>query len=57
MEVLVTIKSNYGKDKVYPSCKISDTFANIAGTTTLTDYTIHQMKSLGYVFKVKQQSI
>ena len=57
MEVLVTIKSICGEDRVYPSCKISDTFANIAQTKTLTDYTIDQMKSLGYVFKVKQQSI
>lgn len=57
MEVLVTIKSIYGEDKVYPACKISSTFANIAKTTTLTDYTINQMKSLGYVFEVKTKTI
>ena len=56
-EVLVTIKSIYGEDRIYPACKVSTTFASIAGTKTLTDYTIDQMKSLGYVFKVKPQTI
>lgn len=55
--VLVSIKSIYGEERIYPACKISTTFASIAGTKTLTDHTINQMKSLGYVFNVKPQSI
>jgi len=53
MEIIVTIKSVYGTDKVYPVCKDAYRFACIAGTTTLTDYTIGVIKRLGYRVKVQ----
>ena len=52
MEITVEIKSVYGTDKVYPVCKDAYRFACIAGTTTLTDYTISVIKRLGYSVKV-----
>ncbi len=53
MEITVQIKSVYGTDKVYPVCKDAYRFACIAGTTTLTDYTISVIKRLGYRVKVQ----
>ena len=53
MVITVEIKSVYGTDKVYPVCKNAYRFACIAGTTTLTDYTIGGIKRLGYRVKVK----
>ena len=52
MEITVEIKSVYGTDKVYPVCKNAYRFACIAGTTTLTDYTISVIKRVGYRVKV-----
>ena len=53
MEITVQIKSVYGTDKVYPVCKDAYRVACIAGTTTLTDYTISVIKRLGYRVKVQ----
>ena len=52
-ELTVQIKSIYGEDKVYPICKDSRTFANIAGTKTLTQETIAYIKKLGYLFIIE----
>ena len=49
MEIIVTIKNNYGTEAIYPVCDNSHTFARIAGTKTLTRETIAQIKALGYV--------
>ena len=42
----------YGEDKVYPVSDRAKLFANIAGTKTLTDYTIAKIKELGYTIYV-----
>ena len=52
MEISVKIKSVYGIDKVYPVCDKAIAFAEIAGTTTLTDDTVRSIKYLGYRIKV-----
>jgi hypothetical protein len=52
MKIQVRIKSVYGTDKVYPVCDKAIAFAHIAGTTTLTDYTISHIKLLGYTVEV-----
>tara|TARA_R110000824_G_scaffold57014_1_gene155465 strand:+ start:111 stop:329 length:219 start_codon:yes stop_codon:yes gene_type:complete len=52
MEITVQVKSVYGIDKVYPVCDKAIAFAEIAGTTTLTDDTVRSIKYLGYRIKV-----
>lgn len=47
MNITVTIKNVYGEDKVYPACENSRRFAEIAGTKTLTQHTIRQIKAMG----------
>ena len=53
MEIIVTIKSVYGRELIYPSCSQARIFATIAGTDTLTDSAVRQIKLLGYRVKVQ----
>ena len=55
--ITVKIRSVYGEDKVYPVSEEAKLFANIAGTKTLTDYTIAKIKQLGYTIHVEQQTL
>ena len=55
-KITVKIKSVYGEEKVYPVCPDAKTFANLAGTRTLTLGTIEQIKRLGYKVELVTQS-
>lgn len=57
MGITVRIANNYGSRVVYPVCKCAHTFAELAGTTTLTDRTISLIKSLGYTIDVQQETL
>jgi hypothetical protein len=55
--ITVEIRDVYGKRTVYPVCGTAKTFADIAGTTTLTDMTLLRINSLGYQINVAQRKI
>ena len=57
MEIIVTIKSNYGTEAIYPSCPKGQAFARIAGTKTLTMDTVKLIKALGYTVSVAGPAI
>jgi hypothetical protein len=46
--ITVLVKDQYGKQALHPRCPAAHTFANIAGTTTLTTPTIKHIMALGY---------
>lgn len=46
--ITVEIKNKYGVDYIYPVCFKAVSFAEMAGTKTLTPYVIKLIKSLGY---------
>lgn len=46
--ITVEVRSIYGEQKVYPMCPRSKLFAEIAGTKTLTHYTLCKVEALGY---------
>jgi hypothetical protein len=48
LAVTVEVKSVYGQQKVYPLCAKAKTFAEIAGSKTLTHRTLCQIEALGY---------
>jgi len=54
MKIIVEIKTVYGEQKVYPVCSNAQVFADIAGTKTLTEYTLNKIKALGYSIEVQQ---
>lgn len=57
MIVHVLIKTVYGETKFYPACDKAEVFAAIAGTKTLTQQTINQIKALGYTMQACNQIV
>tara|TARA_R110000796_G_scaffold244680_2_gene367943 strand:- start:1540 stop:1767 length:228 start_codon:yes stop_codon:yes gene_type:complete len=55
--ITVELKSNYGRDAIYPACMDSRLFAKLANTTTLTSTTITLIESLGYSVQLKPQTL
>jgi len=48
MQITIKIKDVYGNRTIYPACPVAETFAQIAGTKTLTMSVIEKVKRLGY---------
>ena len=57
MKILVTIKSVYGIDKVYPACDKAKVFCDLLKQTTLTDRDIAKIKQLGIEIEAKQHTV
>jgi hypothetical protein len=57
MGITVRIANNYGNRVVYPVCQRARTFAEMAGTATLTDRVISLIKSLGIDVEVQQEKL
>jgi hypothetical protein len=55
--ITVEIRDVYGKPIAYPMDTAARIFADIAGTTTLTDMTLKRIKALGYQVIVTQRKI
>ncbi len=56
-QIEVIIEPQYGKWVYYPVCDSAKAFAAIAGTKTLTDATLVQIKLLGYEIKASAKSL
>lgn len=56
-QIEVIIEPKYGKWVYYPACEDAKAFAAIAGTKTLTDDTLTQIKKLGYEIKASAKSV
>lgn len=57
MQIIVRIKDQYGQQTIIPVCEQARTFADIAGTKTLTATTIKLVKKLGYEIVVEQAAV
>jgi len=49
--ITVEIREQYGNQVFYPDCADAMRFANIAGTTTLTERVLTCVRGLGYDIK------
>ena len=57
MKIKIKITENYNKEAIYPACQDAQTFADIAGTKTLTRSTLKSIQSLGYEIDIVQQTL
>lgn len=55
-KLVIEIRNVYGVEKVYPVCEKAHTFAEIAGTKTLTVEVLDRIKALGYELTLEQKS-
>ena len=55
--LIVKKKNVYGKELIYPVCNDSVLFSCIAGTKTLCNITIANIKKLGYKFETQKEEI
>jgi hypothetical protein len=53
--VMVSIKNVYGKELVYPACPITEVFAELTKTKTLSDNDLANILKLGYKIEVKSK--
>ena len=47
-KIYVRVKDSFGTRRFYPECQVSQIFADIAGTTTLTDVVLKSIDKLGF---------
>lgn len=47
-KIYVKVKDSFGTRRFYPECQVSQIFADIAGTTTLTDVVLKNIDQLGF---------
>lgn len=47
-QIMVIVRKVYGNPVIYPACDQSRTFAQLAGTKTLTLQALQKIKALGY---------
>jgi len=52
-QIVVVIRTIYGNRVIYPACDQSRTFAQLAGTKTLTLQALQKIKVLGYEISEK----
>jgi hypothetical protein len=57
MQITVELKDVYGKQLIYPACDKAKAFAAIAGTKTLSQANLWQIKDLGYQVLVAPRSL
>ena len=48
MKIEIYTRNIYGKELIYPMCKISNVFADIAKTKTLSIEVLRSLKAIGY---------
>ena len=54
---LVSVKIVYGNAAIYPENATARLFTHIAGTKTLTQALLNDIRSLGFSIQVKQQTL
>ncbi|CAM6053515.1 unnamed protein product [Sphagnum tenellum] len=54
--ILIEVKTVYGKEAIYPVCANAKTFAEIAGSKTLTRATLAKIAKLGFSIGVQSKS-
>ena len=55
--VYVKIKNVYGVDKVYPDCPVTEIFAALTKTKTLSENDLSNILKLGYNIQVNSQPL
>ena len=55
--VFIKIKSHYGVERIYPACPVTELFAELTKTKTLSDNDLAAIVKLGYEIKVQHERV
>ena len=56
-EIILEVKSVYGKDLIYPSCHITNALIKLKDTKTFMKADLNVFKSLGLIIKWKARTV
>ena len=54
MQILLTVKRNYGTEHIYPACETARQLTALTGKRTLSHADIKTIRALGYTITVQQ---
>ena len=57
MQIKVSIKTVYGVERIYPKCKISQTFLALMRKRTFDREEIQEIKTMGYSVEVVTEQL
>ena len=57
MEIKVSIKTVYGVERIYPKCKISNSFSRLMRKKTFDRDEIQEIKTMGYFVEVVTETL
>ena len=57
MEIKVSIKNVYGVERIYPQCKISQSFSRLMIKRTFDRDEIQEIKLMGYTVEVVTETL
>ena len=57
MEIKVSIKTVYGVERIYPKCKISQSFSRLMRKRTFDREEIQEIKTMGYTVEVVTETL
>jgi len=57
MNIEVSIKNVYGVERIYPMCKISNSFTRLMRKRTLDRDEVQEIKSMGYTVEVVSEKL
>lgn len=57
MEILVKVKSVYGKEYIYPVCDRSKLLCSLTGAKTFTVHALQTVRDLGYTVVVQTPTV
>ena len=57
MEIKVSIKNVYGIERIYPQCKISQSFSRLMRKRTFDREEIQEIKTMGYSVEVVTEQL
>jgi hypothetical protein len=55
--VFIKIKSHYGVERIYPACPVTEIFAELTKTKTLSNNDLSAIEKLGYEIKIKYEGV
>lgn len=53
----VTVINHYGRETIRPECELSRKFCDLLRQKTLTRFDVNRIKELGYIIKIKEETL